>query len=330
MFLKKNQSIKVFILIFLSSFILISLYSKVNLNQLSFAITKSNKFFIILGILMNIFLGILSGIKYSIFSKYLKINPYPGIKTSIKSYFIAGSFNIILPSKLADFGRADICSRIDDENYKRELYLFSLYEKVNDLFSLLIITISCFFLLKNFYTCEKITINCLPILDNNKIFLTLIALSILLFFIIFPKKFSAPFKNSEKPLLISIEEFVRFSSIFKFKKFLIYQFASGMFWAVNLLQIIIFAKAIDIDLLSIGGVLVITLTILSGLLPISFAGIGAREFALTFLISSFFGNIKPLLLGSLMTTRYIVPAIIGLFYLKDLSLLKKIIKNQKI
>lgn len=323
MFLKKNQSIKVFILIFISSFILIALYSKININQLSFAITKSNKIFIFLGILMNIILGILSGIKYSIFSKYLNINPFPGIKTSIKSYFIAGSFNIILPSKLADFGRAYICSRIDDRNYDRQLYIFSLYEKLNDLYSLLIITIFSFFLLKNFDNSDKITINFSPILDNNKILLTVIALSIILFIIIFPKNFSAPFNNSANPIVNSIRELFVFSSIFKFKKFLIYQFASGVFWTANILQIIIFAKAINVDLLSIGGTLVITLTILSGLLPISFAGIGAREFALTFLISSFYGNIKPLLLGSLMTTRYIVPAIIGIFYLKDFSLLKK-------
>jgi len=323
MFLKKNQSIKVFILIFLSSFILIALYSKININQLSFAVKNANKIYIFLGILINIILGILSGIKYSIFSKYLNINPFPGIKTSIKSYFIAGSFNILLPSKLADFGRAYICSRIDDKNYNRELYLFSLYEKINDLYSLLIITIFSFFLLKKIDNCNQITIDCPPILDNNKIFLTLIALSIILFIIIVPKKFSATFFKSEKTIFNTIWEIFGFSSIFKFKKFLIYQFASGLFWAVNIMQIIIFAKAINVDLFSIGGTLVITLTILSGLLPISFAGIGAREFALTFLISSFFGNIKPLLIGSLMTTRYIVPAIIGIFFLKDFSLLKR-------
>ena len=105
MIFKKNKSIKVFILIFLSSLILIALYSKINISQLSFAIINSNKELIFLGILINIVLGILSGIKYTIFSKYLNINPFPGFKTSIKSYFIAGSFNIILPSKLADFGR---------------------------------------------------------------------------------------------------------------------------------------------------------------------------------------------------------------------------------
>ena len=326
MFFKKNQSIKVFILIIFSSFILITLYSKVNINQLSLAITNANKFFIFLGILINIMLGLLSGIKYSIFSKYLNINPFPGFKTSIKSYFIAGSFNIILPSKLADFGRAYICSRIDNIKYDKELYLFSLYEKLNDLYSLLVISVFSFFILKNFDNCDQITINCPPILDNNKIILTLIALSIILFIMIFPKKFSAPFNKSENPIFKSIGELFGFSSIFKFKKFLIYQFASGLFWAVNILQIIIFAKAINIDLFSIGGVLVITLTILSGLLPISFAGIGAREFTLTFLISSLYGNVKPLLLGSLMTTRYIVPAIIGIFYLKDFSLLKKQLK----
>ena len=323
MIFKINKSIKVFILIFLSSLILIALYSKINISQLSFAIINSNKKLIFLGILINIILGILSGIKYTIFSKYLNINPSPGLKTSIKSYFIAGSFNIILPSKLADFGRAYICSRIDNIKYDKELYLFSLYEKLNDLYSLLIISIFSFFILKNLDNCDKITINCLPILDNNKILFTLIALLIILFTVIVPKNFSALFNNSTNPILDSIGKLFGFSSIFKFRKFLFYQIASGVFWGVNILQIIIFAKAIDIDLFSIGGALVITLTILSGLLPISFAGIGAREFTLTFLISSIYGNIKPLLLGSLMTTRYLVPAIVGIFYLKDFSFLKK-------
>ena len=64
-----------------------------------------------------------------------------------------------------------------------------------------------------------------------------------------------------------------------------------------------------------------------GLVPLTFAGIGSREIVLTSLLSPVFGTVKPLFLGTLFTSRYIIPALIGLIYMKEISLESKIVKK---
>ena len=114
---------------------------------------------------------------------------------------------------------------------------------------------------------------------------------------------------------------------YKKSSLLKYHFFNIIFWLFNLLQIQIFAFSVKMNLFSPAGILTISLTILCGLIPITFAGIGSREIILTSLLSSVFGNVKPLLLGTLFTSRYIIPALIGLFYIKEISVKSKIVNK---
>ena len=92
---------------------------------------------------LSIFLGYISSIRYSHFSSIILSYKSPDIRTSTKSYFIASCFNLILPSKLGDLSKGFIVESLDNKKYPQTLQIFTLYEKVSDLFAL--ISIALFF-----------------------------------------------------------------------------------------------------------------------------------------------------------------------------------------
>lgn len=320
---KKESELLIFIFLILFSItILVILYRRININEFQIILENSNIFLLIMGVSINILLGILSGLKYSFFAKFFDIKPYPNIRTSIESFFIAATFNLILPSKLADFGRGFICNKIDKTKYPKIIHTYTLYEKINELFALLSITLTSLFLLKNLSNCIYLFQNssCNLIIFQNKLINALIILYCICFLIInpffsyekFTKNISFKFKKIKKKLSFNYKN--------KLEKFFIYQLSNITFWLLNILQLMIFAEALEMNLYSISGMLVIGITILSGLIPISFAGIGTREIMLTILLEPFYGETKPLLFGVLFTSRYLVPAFLGLLLIKKLNI----------
>ena len=103
------------------------------------------------------------------------------------------------------------------------------------------------------------------------------------------------------------------------EKFINYQSFSIFVWLLHLFQIALFAYSINMNLFSSTGFLSIGIVILFGLLPVSFAGIGARDVLLIFIFGNSYGNVKPLLLGFMMTLRYILPATIGIISMRELT-----------
>ena len=312
------NKLKSIILIAFSILILTTLYNKIDFIQFKNVLKDSNKLLLILGFIMSYLLGVISGIKYTYFSRLFKISPTPTVFTAIKSYFIAGSFNIILPSKLGDFGKSYICSRIDNINYTKELYLYTIYEKISDLFALILITFLSYNIFQLFSSCSinKTPLNCIDLLGSQFLFYLLIILCLFTFLIINPflilNKMKSFFPNNINMMIKVITDYKKSSLI-------IYHCFTIFFWLVNLLQIQIFALSLKMNLFSTAGILTISLTILCGLVPVTFAGIGSREIILTSLLAPVFGTVKPLLLGTLFTSRYIIPALIGLIYIKEIS-----------
>ena len=82
---------------------------------------------------------------------------------------------------------------------------------------------------------------------------------------------------------------------------------------------LILAASISIPLLNIYGVFILIFSVLIGLLPLSFAGIGTRDASIVFFLAPVIGNTKPLIFGILLTTRYLIPALFGLIFLKELK-----------
>jgi uncharacterized protein (TIRG00374 family) len=87
---------------------------------------------------------------------------------------------------------------------------------------------------------------------------------------------------------------------------------SVVIWFFHLLQIFGFALSIDSDLSFLPTVALNIDAVLSGLAPLTFAGIGVRDGALVILYEGILSPAGAAALGIFMTSRYAVPALAGL------------------
>ncbi|MGD1902917.1 MAG: lysylphosphatidylglycerol synthase transmembrane domain-containing protein [Geitlerinemataceae cyanobacterium] len=83
-------------------------------------------------------------------------------------------------------------------------------------------------------------------------------------------------------------------------------------WLLHLLQIWFFIFALNASVPFIANLALSPLSILAGLLPLTFAGVGTRDAALIFFYQPYFDAQTGAALGLLCTSRYILPAIGGL------------------
>ena len=209
--------------------------------------------------------------------------------------------------------------KIRKKKYSYSIHIFTLYEKISDLFSIIAIFLFCSLFLSNLENN-----NLSKIITANIIFKTkFIDLFLIIFFIILiilsPKFKDILNKFRKVNSTKKGKEFLDFYSKLKIKYFLYYQFFSIKIWLIQIFQMLIFSLAVNINLFSTSGIMILIVCTLVGLLPISFAGIGTRDVTLLFLLGSEFDHSKILILGFLLSTRYIVPSLIGLYYSKDLQ-----------
>ena len=311
---------KSLLLIIISSFIIITIYREFKWLELLKIIKEANIYFLSFGAFISILLGYVCSIRYSYFSSKIFSNNYPRITTSVKSYFIASSFNLLLPSKLGDLSKGFLAQRLDNKKYPQSLHIFTLYEKASDLFALLFIGLifSIFIAIKNslFENSNNILIS----VKLNLIFLFIVlSLLISLFFLLAPLiKFKIP-KYFAKNIPKVIIEIFNFKNKFDWKNFYYLQLLSCLIWIIHIIQMLFFSTAIGISLWNPSGIFILIFSVLIGLLPLSFAGIGTRDASIVFFLAPSLGNTKPLILGILLTTRYLIPAVIGLIFFKDLK-----------
>ena len=100
---------------------------------------------------------------------------------------------------------------------------------------------------------------------------------------------------------------------------------SVFIWFLHLLQIWLFILALKAIAPFLVSLALSPLSILAGLLPLTFAGIGTRDAALIYFYQDYFNEATGAALGLLCTSRYFIPALIGLPFLGQmLSAAKKI------
>jgi uncharacterized membrane protein YbhN (UPF0104 family) len=91
---------------------------------------------------------------------------------------------------------------------------------------------------------------------------------------------------------------------------------SLLIWYLHLVQIWLFIVALGASV-PLGASLGLTsLAILAGLVPVTLAGIGARDAALILFYRGYFGEPTGVMLGLLCTLRYVLPALAGLPFLR--------------
>ena len=86
-------------------------------------------------------------------------------------------------------------------------------------------------------------------------------------------------------------------------------------WFLHLLQIWLFILALKAVVPFLISLALSPLSILAGLLPLTFAGIGTRDAAIIYFYQDYFSEATGAALGLLCTSRYFIPALIGLPFL---------------
>lgn len=90
---------------------------------------------------------------------------------------------------------------------------------------------------------------------------------------------------------------------------------SVFIWFLHLLQIWLFILALKAVVPFLVSLALSPLSILAGLLPLTFAGIGTRDAAIIYFYQDYFSEATGAALGLLCTSRYFIPALIGLPFL---------------
>jgi uncharacterized protein (TIRG00374 family) len=92
-------------------------------------------------------------------------------------------------------------------------------------------------------------------------------------------------------------------------------FFSAALWFFHLLQIWMFTVALGAEVPVLDNMALASLGILAGLLPLTFAGVGTRDAALIYLYAPFMNSGAAAVLGLLCTSRYLMPALVGVPFL---------------
>jgi uncharacterized protein (TIRG00374 family) len=100
-------------------------------------------------------------------------------------------------------------------------------------------------------------------------------------------------------------------------------------WFLHLFQIWLFILALRASTPFLVNLALSPLAILAGLLPLTFAGVGTRDAALIFFYHPYFDAQTGAALGLLCTSRYFVPAIIGLPFLGEMMGAVRTFANKK-
>ena len=104
---------------------------------------------------------------------------------------------------------------------------------------------------------------------------------------------------------------------------LLVSITSVFIWFLHLLQIWLFILALKAVTPFLISLALSPLSILAGLLPLTFAGIGTRDAAIIYFYRDYFSEATGAALGLLCTSRYFLPAIVGLPFLGQMMAFDK-------
>jgi hypothetical protein len=317
------MNLKRFISITISVAILLIIYSQIELTKL-LEIFKNCDFF-----WMIISLGMV--IPLTLFTSWRLQQLIPQDKSLgfiEANRLILGSsvLNMVLPSKMGDIAKAYFMRERNNVSGSLSLAIV-IFEKACDLLSLLL---WCVFGLILY-----------PAKDNLFWLMTVIITSGLIIgiLLLFSRRFAdlflelsakiAPRKLANKlnNMRLAWQEMHHYFWSNK-QQLLLITFTSIFIWFLHLLQIWLFIIALKAYAPFIASLALSPLSILAGLLPLTFAGVGTRDAALIFFYQPYFNQATGAALGLLCTSRYFLPALIGLPFLGQmLATVKKLSKT---
>ena len=240
----------------------------------------------------------------------------------------ASVLNMVLPSKMGDIAKAYF---MRERGYLSGSLSLSLviFEKACDMLSLLLWCVLGLFLYPQkdelFWAMTvAVTIGLIfgLLLLGSRSFTQIF---FRLAFRISPKKLTKKFRNFEESWGEMQNYFWRDRG-----QLLIIAATSIFTWFLHLLQIWLFILALNAWAPFLANLALSPLAILAGLLPLTFAGVGTRDAALIFFYQPYFAAPTGAALGLLCTSRYFLPAVIGLPFLGQMmGAAKKVRANRE-
>ena len=225
----------------------------------------------------------------------------------------ASVLNMILPSKMGDIAKSYFMS--ERSNISGSLALsISIFEKACDLLSLLL---WCVFGL-SLYTAKDSLFWIMTVGIAIGLILGILLLSSQQFANLF---FSLGIKFAPQAIAKKLRKMhtgwgEMHNYFWSDKRQLLLIVSTSIFiWFLHLLQIWLFILALKAFTPFIVSLALSPLSILAGLLPLTFAGIGTRDAAIIYFYQDYFNEATGAALGLLCTSRYFIPALVGLPFL---------------
>ncbi len=263
-------------------------YRHSNFSQFDFYLAKFDSLYFYLAVLLIFPTIFFSSLKWFL----LNANALSLID-SIRLILTSNALNLFLPGRAGDFLKIYFA---EGQVYKKQLFSLVVIEKLLDLWSLLIlffIGVLCHF---------QLEIPLLLIL--TPFFLNFLAV---LFFKILK------LKSLKKITLMKLFGILNLNILL---------------WFIHVAQFFIFLKAINInDISLLSSFYYVPIIIISGLIPISYQGIGIRDFAIKHFLGPFVFKDAILCIGLFSLLRIFLPGLLGINFLFNSNQMSKNVRK---
>ena len=303
------MNLKRFVSIVVSVAILLYIYSQIDLERLIEVFQNCNLIMLATSLAMVIPITLVTSWRLQ------QLVPQRSIGFLEANRLILGAsvLNMVLPSKMGDIAKSYFMA--DRSNISRSLALsISIFEKACDLLSLLLWCVFGLIL----YPAKDGLFWTMTVGVVAGFVLGILLLSSQQFANWF---FSTAIEFSPKSIGKKLRTMqVSWGEMHQYfwgdrQQLLLITITSIFIWFLHLLQIWLFILALKAVVPFLISLALSPLSILAGLLPLTFAGIGTRDAAIIYFYQDYFSEATGAALGLLCTSRYFIPALIGLPFL---------------
>lgn len=302
-----NSFFKKILPLIISLVIMALLYSRLDFASLGNTLNEINIYHLCFALMLLIPISLVSALRFMIItSKFIHLK----FSQSIIYILASNTLNFVIPSKMGSFSKAYFLQRIHGLDLKKSLAMV-IYERMTDLFAMSLIYILFFFI--NF---------------EAKPLLILVGSGcvVYIFMFILTHSFRLPSYPKESTFAKFINMLVDFLNMFNYyahccrkKKLLVgINIVSFFLWALHTFQLVMFFDVIGSQINLPGRVTYLLCSVFLGFLPITFAGVGIRDWAIIRLTENLIDYNKAILLGILTMLRNLIPCLAGwpfLYYL---------------
>ena len=304
------MNFKRFISLIISTSLLFYIYSRIEITKLWSVFQNCNPFWMTISLSMLIPLTLFTSWRLQ---QLMPKGTNLGFIEANRLILGSSVLNMVLPSKMGDIAKAYFMRERDNLSGSLSLVIV-IFEKACDLLSLLLWCIFGLF----FYPKKDPFFWLLTIIITGGFLIGVFLLGWRAFADLFftlssrfaPKKLQSQLQKMQQ----SWNEMHQYFWSDR-RQLLIITLTSIFIWFLHLLQIWLFILALKAWTPFIISLALSPLSILAGLLPLTFAGVGTRDAALIWFYQPYFSEAIGAALGLLCTSRYFIPAIVGLPFL---------------